>query len=110
MGLTLALSAASGLELVDPLDGIAGRTDTVDLEAALVVAEGVELFGRLGAWREVGLFDPAAERSRRSAALGLRKALDRRVTASLTATLAHHQSPAESYDKAGLALSLSAAF
>ena len=108
--LRLSLAATSGLELVDPLDAIAGRTDVLDLEAVLAVTEDVEVFGRLGAWREVGLFDPTLERSRHSAALGVRRALDGQVAASVTATLARHDAPAESYDRAGIAIALSAGF
>ncbi|MDB5585453.1 MAG: hypothetical protein JWP26_423 [Devosia sp.] len=105
-GLTVTLNTATGVELADPLDGVAGRTAAIDLGATVALAPQVELSAQLGGWQEAGLYDTSLIRSRRTAAVGLHYAVSPRLGYGATVSFAHHDDPGESYDKTGVALSV----
>ena len=103
---TLVLEAQTGVELADPLDSVAGRTLAVDLGASWALTPELELSAGLGGWQERGIYDESLVRSRRSATLGLRYAVNERLDYGITLSVARHDNPDESYDKAGVAFSL----
>lgn len=104
---TLALGAESGIELADPVDSIAGQTASIDAGAAWSLRPDLTLSAKLAAWQEVGLFDAGLVRSRRTAMLGANWAASEHFTYGVTLSWSRVDGPAESYDRAGLALSLS---
>ncbi|MDB5527667.1 MAG: hypothetical protein JWR51_770 [Devosia sp.] len=105
-GVSLSLNAGTGVELVDPIDGVAGHTSAIDLAATVALAPQVELSAQLGFWREVGLYDTSLIRSRRTAALGLRYAASAQLSYGATVSFGHYDNPGESYDKTGIAFSV----
>ena len=105
-GVNLSLNAGTGVELVDPIDGVAGHTAAIDLAATVALTPQVALSAQLGGWREVGLYDTSLIRSRRTAALGLRYAASAQFSYGATLSLGHYDNPGESYDKTGLAFSV----
>jgi len=104
-GMTVALTSGTGVELLDPIDGVAGHTSTIDLAATIVVGPQVELSAQVGGWREVGLYDTSLMRSRRTAALGLRYAASAQTSYGTTLSFGHYENPAEVYDKTGIVFS-----
>jgi hypothetical protein len=105
-GLTVTLNTETGVELIDPLDGVAGRTATIDLGATLALTPEMALTAQLGAWQERGLYGTDLVRSRRTAALGLHYAPSPQLGYGATLSFGHYENPGESYDKTSLALSL----
>lgn len=105
-GVNLSLNTGTGVELVDPIDGVAGHTSAIDLAATMALTPQVALSAQLGGWREVGLYDTSASRSRRTAALGLRYAASAQLSYGATLSFGHYENPGESYDKTGLAFSV----
>lgn len=105
-GVTLALKGQTGVELAGPVDGVAGRTAALDLGATWLVTPEVALSAELSTRREWGLFDTSLERSVRMAMLSARYVLSERFKYRATLSWSRHADPGESYDKAGIALSL----
>ena len=105
-GVTLAASGETGMELADPVDGVAGRTAAIDLGATWMLTPDVTLSASLAGQQEWGLFDASLMRSVRMATLGARYAVSERFTYLLMLTWSRHAEPEERYDKTGLALSL----
>jgi hypothetical protein len=103
---SLSLNAGTGVELVDPVDGVAGHTSAIDLAATVALTPQVALSAQLGGWREAGLYDTSLIRSRRTAALGLRYAASAQLSYGATLSFSHHDNPGESYNKTGIALSI----
>lgn len=109
IGVTLALTGETGVELADPVDGVAGRTAAIELGATWMLTPEVALSAQLSAQQEWGLFDDSLSRSARMAMLGASYALSERFTYRATLSWSRHADPGESYDKAGIALSLTGA-
>ena len=109
IGVTLALTGETGVELTDPVDGVAGRTAGLELGASWMLTPEVTLSAELSAQQEWGLFDDSLGRSVRMAVLGASYALSERFTYRATLSWSRHADPGESYDKAGIALSLTGA-
>jgi hypothetical protein len=107
--LTLAFGAQTGVELADPLDGVAGRTTSIEARAAWLVRPNLTLSARIADFREVAIFDASLAQWRRAASLGASWAVSERLAYGVTLSWSRHVSPVESYDKAGIALSLSGA-
>ena len=105
-GITLTLNGETGVELADPVDGVAGRTAALDLGAAWALAPELALSAKLAAQREWGLFDDRLARSVHMAALAARYALPHGFAYRAALTWSRHDDPGESYDKAGLVLSV----
>ncbi|MCR6673964.1 hypothetical protein [Devosia ginsengisoli] len=105
-GVTLALSGETGVELADPVDGVAGRTAAIDLGATWMLTPEVTLSASLAGQQEWGLFDTSLVRSVRMAALGASYAISERFTYQAMLTWSRHADPDEHYDKTGIALSL----
>ncbi|KQX40022.1 hypothetical protein ASD04_05085 [Devosia sp. Root436] len=105
-GVTLALNAETGVELADPLDGAAGRTAALDLGATWLLTPDIALSASLAAQQEWGLFDDSISRSVRTAMVGASYAVSERFTYRATLSWSRHADPGESYDKAGIGLSL----
>ena len=97
------------MELADPVDGVAGRTAGLELGASWMLTPEVTLSAELSAQQEWGLFDDSLGRSVRMAVLGASYALSERFTYRATLSWSRHADPGESYDKAGIALSLTGA-
>jgi len=109
-GVTLALRAKTGVELADPLDAVAGRTVAVDLGATWALTPAVTLSAALSAEQEWGLFDQSVSRLVRTASLGARYAVSKQISYGATLSWSRHDDPTESYDKTGVAMSLTGAF
>lgn len=105
-GVTLALNAETGVELADPLDGAAGRAAAMDLGATWLLTPDIALSASLAAQQEWGLFDDSISRSVRTAMVGASYAVSERFTYRATLSWSRHADPGESYDKAGIGLSL----
>lgn len=105
---TLTVKAETGVELADPLDGVAGRTASAELGASWQIRPALVLSGQLAAWREWALFDDLM-RARRLASLSARYALSERLSYGTTLSFAQHDEPGGGYDKTTLALSLTGA-
>jgi hypothetical protein len=110
VGVTLSASAKTGVELADPVDGVAGRTAAIELGATWTLTPQVTVSATLAGQQEQGLFEESLQRSVRMAKLGASYALSQRVALGTTLSWARHDDPRESYDKAGLALSMNASF
>jgi predicted porin len=110
VGVTLSASAKTGVELADPVDGVAGRTAAIELGATWTLTPEVTLSATLAGQQEQGLFEESLQQSVRMAKLGASYALSQRVALGTTLRWARHDDPGESYDKAGLALSMNASF
>jgi hypothetical protein len=106
IGVTLAVTGETGVELADPVDGVAGRTAAIELGATWTLTPEVALSAQLSAQQEWGLFDDSLGRSARMAMLGASYALSERFTYRATLSWSRHADPGENYDKAGIALSL----
>lgn len=106
IGVTLALTGETGVELADPVDGVAGRKAAIELGTTWMLTPDVALSAQLSAQQEWGLFDNSLGRSVRMAMLGASYALSERFTYRATLSWSRHADPGESYDKAGIALSL----
>ena len=106
-GASLTLSAESGIELVDPVDGVAGRTERLALELASLVSEDVTVFAQAGWNRETGLFLPSLWQWQKMAAVGVRRQLSPTALGSVVLSLARHGSPGAVYDKASLSIGIS---
>jgi hypothetical protein len=105
-GADLTLSAESGIELADPVDGVAGRTEQLALELASLVSEDVTVFAQAGWSRETGLFVPGLWQWQKVAAIGVRRQLAPAALGSVTLSLARHGSPGAVYDKASLSIGI----
>ena len=106
MGVTLALNGETGVELADPLDGVAGRTAALELGATWAMLPELTLSATLAAEWEWGLYDESLGRSTRTASLGAGYALSERFGYRALLSWSRHDGPGEGYDKAGIALSL----
>lgn len=106
IGVTLALTGETGVELADPVDGVAGRTAGMELGSTWTLTPAVALSAQLSARQEWGLFDDSLVRSVRMAMLGASFALSERITYRAVLSWSRHADPAETYDRAGFALSL----
>lgn len=109
-GLTLVLRGKTGVELADPVDGVAGRTADLTLETAWALAPEITLSASASARQEWGLFAENLGRSEHAATLGVSYAAFERISYRALLSWARHDNPAESYDKAGFALSMSGDF
>lgn len=105
-GVTLALEGESGVELADPVDGVAGRTAAVEFGATWQVTPKVVLSAELSARQEWGLFEEGMRRSARMAMLGLNYAVSDRFAYRAALSWSRHDEQDDGYDKAGIALSL----
>ena len=104
--LTVTAGTGTDLDLVDPLDGVASQTAAASLNATLRVAEGMELFAQTAATLEQGLYDTSLVGQTRSVSVGFRQAIAEAFGYGVAASLGRYDTPGESYDKAGIAVSL----
>lgn len=105
--LRLTAAAETGVELADPVDNVAGRTASAELGARWDVTPAWALSVELAGRRESGIYDDSLVRSRQVAALTARFTASEKHAYAATLSLSHHENPGESYDKAGIALTLS---
>ncbi|MFC3703302.1 hypothetical protein ACFOOL_00870 [Devosia honganensis] len=104
--LTLRGSAVTGLELLDPIDGVAGRTMEAELGARLALTEPLSLSATAAVSRERGLYDRTLGQFSRSVRLGAAYALAPGVELEMTAGQEHVEGPGGPYSVRKLAATL----
>jgi len=102
--LTVSGRAMLGIELVEPVDGVAGRVAEAELGARLALGERVALTGALSLRGETGLFLPDLRETRRSASAGVTVALAGDMSVGVLARASRTEAPDTAYDTMSLAL------
>ena len=104
---TVTLGAESGIELADPVDSVAGRTVAIEAGAAWSLRPDVTLFGQAGWMAGSGAVRSWPRAIAPYGDVGGHLSASEHSVYGATVSWSRHDDPAESYDKTGIALSLS---
>lgn len=106
--LVLTARARTGLELVSPIDGVAGATMDAELGAHLGIGEQVRLGATLGLKRETGIYDASLVKVRRMAGVSLAYQAAAGTEIGIKAHVSAVEEPIGAYDIKTVALTFRA--
>lgn len=106
-GFVLGFEAETGLELADPVDGIASQARRFGASLRYVTLPSVELFARMAFSREAGLYDRFLFLEERSVSVGFVRRVDGRFSHGVTLSRALRSEPGTGHVRTSLLLMVS---
>jgi len=108
-GFAAALEAGTEIELIDPVDGVAGTKRRLGIELVQALMPGLDAHGGFAHEREKGIYDPASFIEKTSLSAGLRYRPDTHWSYGLAVTRTGHSEQGLAYRKTDVALTISGA-